>query len=95
MDKIWKRSMRLAVFACTATMAAGLLLPLASCKDKEKTIAEAYEDYFPVGVALDVDPGLVSFNYDDEFVGQFSSLTAGNEMKWTYTENQPGEYTWE
>ena len=60
---------------------------------KELTIAEAYKDYFKMGVALDVDPDNVQFLYDDAFVGQFSSLTAGNEMKWKYTENNKGQYT--
>ncbi|MBQ8406296.1 MAG: endo-1,4-beta-xylanase, partial [Clostridia bacterium] len=71
----------------------GYLLPFASCGNS--TLAKAYKKYFPIGVALDVDSATGEFFYDDEFVSEFASITAGNEMKWKYTENKKGEYTWE
>lgn len=71
----------------------GYLLPFASCGSS--TLAKAYKKYFPIGVALDVDSATGEFFYDDEFVSEFASITAGNEMKWKYTENKKGEYTWE
>ena len=93
-----KKKIMIAVIAAVTALliAAGIIIPIVIINaNKEKTLSEAYKDYFRIGVALDVDQGLMSFPYDDEFVSQFNSITAGNEMKWKYTENSKGEYTYE
>ena len=81
--------------ALSVVVAASVVLPLTLRKSAPESLAEAYEDYFRIGVALDVDSATGEFFYDDEFVKEFNSITAGNEMKWKFTEDQKGEYTWE
>jgi endo-1,4-beta-xylanase len=59
----------------------------------QKTLKEAYKDFFPVGVA--VAPGNLAGPAADLIVQQFSSLTPENAMKMGPIHPEPNRYAWQ
>lgn len=91
--KIWDKMKKGLLMVASLCMVGGFALLGSACGNK--TIAQAYKSYFKIGAALDVDAATGEFFYEDDFIKQFNSITAGNEMKWVFTEPRKGEYTWE
>lgn len=89
-----KTFVKTAACALTIALFAAVAAPFAAC-GKPKTLAETYKDYFKIGAALNVNPDSGSLGYEDEILREFNSFTAGNEMKWKYTENTKGNFTFE
>nr|WP_229210875.1 endo-1,4-beta-xylanase [Dyadobacter jiangsuensis] len=59
----------------------------------QKTLKEAYKDYFPIGVA--VAPRNLSGPEAELIVKQFSSVTPENAMKMGPIHPEPGRYNWQ
>lgn len=60
---------------------------------QQKTLKDAYKDYFPVGVA--VAPRNLSGPEAEFIVKQFNSITPENAMKMGPIHPEPGRYAWE
>lgn len=75
-------------------LTAGVLSINAGCG--EKTLSGIYSRYFTTGamVAINLD-STNTLGYEDDVLKQFNSFTAENEMKWVYTENKYGQFTFE
>jgi endo-1,4-beta-xylanase len=59
----------------------------------QKTLKDAYKDYFPIGVA--VAPRNLSGPEADLIIRQFSSVTAENAMKMGPIHPEPDRYAWQ
>jgi endo-1,4-beta-xylanase len=59
----------------------------------QKTLKEAYKDYFPIGVA--VSARSLTGPDAELIVGQFNSVTAENAMKIGPIHPEPNRYAWE
>ncbi len=72
----------------------GLVSVIAGCNEssEEKTLKEAYENYFDIGVAL--SPKTYQL-YDASIYQEFSTVTAENEIKWESIQNSEGSFTFD
>jgi endo-1,4-beta-xylanase len=62
---------------------------------KQKTLREAYKDYFPVGAAIGHTALLQNKQAADLLTSQYASITPENELKPTRLEAKQGVFTWD
>jgi len=93
------KSSRFTLFSLTAIFAVtALIVSCASAPEVPEgtTLAEAYENHFPIGAA--VAAGEYSFDsfarYSGALLGEFNSLTAENAMKPAILQPKKGEFNW-
>lgn len=79
--------------ALTSVMCCGLSFLITGTTLAQKTLREAYKDYFPVGVA--VAPRNLSGPEAELIVRQFNSITPENAMKMGPIHPEPERYAWE
>jgi endo-1,4-beta-xylanase len=75
------------------TLALAAIFTTPSTLMAQKTLKEAYKDFFPVGVA--VAPGNLTGPEAELIVKQFSSLTPENAMKMGPIHPEPNRYVWQ
>jgi endo-1,4-beta-xylanase len=79
--------------ALSALLGCGFSVLIAAQSFAQKTLKEAYKDYFPVGVA--VAPRNLSGPEAELIVQQFNSITPENAMKMGPIHPEPDRYAWE
>jgi endo-1,4-beta-xylanase len=82
-----KASTKLRILIC------GTLLSSPVLGQDQKSLKQAYQDYFPIGVA--VAPRNLSGSEASLITGQFSSITPENAMKMGPIHPEPNRYAWE
>jgi endo-1,4-beta-xylanase len=79
--------------ALSALLGCGFSVLITAQSFAQKTLKEAYKDYFPVGVA--VAPRNLSGPEAELIVQQFNSITPENAMKMGPIHPEPDRYAWE
>lgn len=79
--------------ALTSVLCCGISFLITGHASAQKTLKEAYKDYFPVGVA--VAPRNLTGPEAELIVRQFNSITPENAMKMGPIHPEPDRYAWE